>query len=127
MDLTGEPTLADPTQLAGRAGDNLLFKHNGLCIEVVIDREHPIGRSDPAGIADVILESAITTIVDLEDSIAAVDAEDKVAAYANWLGLMKGDLRKRSTRAVRRSPGRLTTTAATPPPTAAPSPCLAAR
>ncbi|MBS0478709.1 MAG: malate synthase G, partial [Proteobacteria bacterium] len=91
-DLSGAPDLADPAQLAGRAGDNLLFKHNGLHIEVVIDREHPIGRADPAGIADVILESAITTIVDLEDSIAAVDAEDKVAAYANWLGLMQGDL-----------------------------------
>ncbi len=91
-DLVGEPDLADPAQFVGRAGDNLLFKHNGLHIEVVIDREHPIGRTDPAGIADVILESAITTIVDLEDSIAAVDAEDKVAAYANWLGLMQGAL-----------------------------------
>ena len=91
-DLDGAPTLADPTQWVGRAGDNLLFKHNSLHIEVVIDREHPIGRNDPAGIADVVLESAITTIVDLEDSIAAVDAEDKVAAYANWLGLMRGDL-----------------------------------
>ncbi|MEO5492651.1 MAG: malate synthase G [Sphingomonas sp.] len=91
-DLAGDPTLADPMQFVGRAGDNLLFKHNGLHIEVIFDREHPIGRTDPAGIADVILESAITTIVDLEDSIAAVDAEDKVAAYANWLGLMRGDL-----------------------------------
>jgi malate synthase len=90
--LAGEPVLADPALLVGRAGDNYLFRHNGLHIEVVIDREHPIGRTDPAGIADVILESAITTIVDLEDSIAAVDAEDKVAAYANWLGLMRGDL-----------------------------------
>ena len=91
-DLSGEVRLADPAQFVGRAGDNLLFEHNGLHIEVVIDREHPIGRTDPAGIADVILESALTTIVDLEDSIAAVDAEDKVAAYANWLGLMQGTL-----------------------------------
>jgi malate synthase len=91
-DLSGAPAIANPAQLVGHAGDNLLFKHNGLHIEVVVDHEHLIGRGDPAGIADVILESAITTIVDLEDSIAAVDAEDKVAAYANWLGLMKGDL-----------------------------------
>ncbi|MBV9842035.1 MAG: malate synthase G [Sphingomonadaceae bacterium] len=91
----GEPVLADPAQLVGRAGDNLLFRHNGLHIELMIDRTHAIGRDDPAGIADVLLESALTTICDLEDSIAAVDAEDKVEAYANWLGLMKGDLEAR--------------------------------
>ncbi|OYY78420.1 MAG: malate synthase G [Sphingomonas sp. 28-62-20] len=88
----GEPVLADPSQLVGRAGESLLFRHNGLHIEVVVDRTSAIGKTDPAGIADVILESALTTICDLEDSIAAVDAEDKVAAYTNWLGLMKGDL-----------------------------------
>ncbi|HVJ00251.1 MAG TPA: malate synthase G [Sphingomonas sp.] len=88
----GTPTLADPTQLAGRAGDNLLLHHHGLHIELVIDSTHPIGKGDPAGLADVLLESAITTICDLEDSIAAVDAGDKVAAYRNWLGLMQGTL-----------------------------------
>ena len=88
----GTPALADPGQWVGSAGDRLLFRHNGLHIEVVVDRGHPIGRDDPAGIADVVLESALTTICDLEDSVAAVDAEDKVAGYANWLGLMRGDL-----------------------------------
>lgn len=86
------PRLADATQLVGRAGDNLLLRHHGLHIELVIDRDHAIGRTDPAGLADILLESALTTICDLEDSVAAVDAEDKVAAYANWLGLMQGNL-----------------------------------
>jgi malate synthase len=88
----GTPELADLSQLVGHAGDNILLRHNGLHIELVIDSQHPIGRDDPANLADVVLESALSTIADLEDSIAAVDAEDKVAAYANWLGLMKGDL-----------------------------------
>jgi len=88
----GALELADPSQLAGRAGDNILLRHNGLHIEIVIDSKHPVGATDPAHIADVILESALSTICDFEDSIAAVDAEDKVAAYANWLGLMRGNL-----------------------------------
>ena len=87
-----EPVLRVPAQLVGRNGASYLYASNGLHIEVVIDPMHPIGKDDPAGIADVILESALTTICDLEDSVAAVDAEDKVAAYANWLGLMRGDL-----------------------------------
>lgn len=90
--VAGELPLADPAQFVGHRGESLLFRHHGLHLEVVIDRAHPIGGDDPAGIADVVLEAALTTIVDLEDSVAAVDAEDKVAAYANWLGLMRGDL-----------------------------------
>ncbi len=89
----GALPLADPAQLVGTRSDgSLLLRNNGLHIEIVIDRATPVGRDDPAGIADVVLESALTTIIDLEDSIAAVDAADKVAAWRNWLGLMKGDL-----------------------------------
>ena len=92
-DLAGDDiNLADPSQYLGRSEKGRLFRHNGLHIEVVFDRTHLIGQNDPAGIADVILESALTTICDLEDSVAAVDAEDKVLAYSNWLGLMQGDL-----------------------------------
>ena len=69
-----------------------LFRHNGLHIEVLVDPAHPVGRTDPLHVADVVLESALTTICDLEDSIAAVDAEDKLAAYRNWLGVIRGDL-----------------------------------
>jgi malate synthase len=91
------PPLADPTAFAGYRGDPaspsaILLRHNGLHIELVINRDHPIGGDAAAGVSDVILESALSTIVDLEDSIAAVDAQDKTAAYEVWLGLMKGDL-----------------------------------
>ena len=77
-----------------QAGDaaRYLFKHHGLHIEILVNPQHPVGATDELHIADVILESALTTIIDLEDSVAAVDADDKVAAYTNWLGLMRGDL-----------------------------------
>nr|WP_082572493.1 malate synthase G [Brevundimonas sp. Root1423] len=86
------PAIRDPGQYVGRTDRSRLFRHNGLHIEVVFDRSHPIGATDPAGMSDVVLEAALSTIVDLEDSVAAVDAADKTAAYRNWLGLMKGDL-----------------------------------
>ncbi len=88
----GDLELAETAQLVGRSGNNLLLAHHGLHIELVINRAHPIGSEDPAGIADVQMEAAITTICDLEDSVAAIDAQDKVAAYSNWLGLMQGSL-----------------------------------
>jgi malate synthase len=88
----GDPPLAKPGQLVARKQGGLLLRHNGLHIELVLDRSHPVGATDIAGIADIVLEAAITTIVDLEDSIAAVDAQDKLAAYRNWLGVIRGDL-----------------------------------
>ncbi len=84
--------LRAPDQFRGRSERGWLFRNHGLHIEIMVDPTHPIGRIDPAGIADIILESALTTICDLEDSVAAVDAEDKVAGYANWLGLIDGTL-----------------------------------
>ena len=87
--------LADPARFRGHSFAQFLFVNNGLHVIVKVDREHPIGRTDPAGIADVVLESAVSAIMDCEDSVACVDAEDKVQAWANWLGLMTGTLEDR--------------------------------
>lgn len=92
-----QTTLADTPKFAGYTGqasapDSVLLVNHGLHVEIQFNRSHPIGKTDAAGISDVVLESAITTIQDFEDSVAVVDADDKILAYKNWLGLLKGDL-----------------------------------
>ncbi len=95
--LVDDVPLSDPSKFVGYTGhpkapSSVLLKNNGLHVELVFDRTHPIGGRDQAGLADVRLEAAVSAIMDCEDSVACVDAEDKVLAYRNWLGLMKGDL-----------------------------------
>ena len=92
----GNTALKDESQFVGFVGEedpsSILLQHNGLHLDILIDRNDPVGAVNPAGVKDVVAESAMTTIQDCEDSVAAVDAEDKCVVYGNWLGLMKGTL-----------------------------------
>ena len=92
LDTMDDLPLVDPAQLVGRTRRGPLLRNHGLHVEIVVDPADPIGAQDQLGISDVVLESALTTIADCEDSVAAVDAQDKLLAYRNWLGIMRGDL-----------------------------------
>ena len=92
LDSLDDLELADPSRHVGRTDKGPLFRHNGLHIEIVVDPDSQVGKTDRLGIADVNFEAALTTIADCEDSVAAVDAEDKLTAYRNWLGVIRGDL-----------------------------------
>ncbi|MGF7153266.1 malate synthase G [Novosphingobium gossypii] len=98
VDQVAAAELADPSQFVGTTDAGLLFRNNGLHIEIVVDPASEVGSTDKASIADIVLEAALTTIVDLEDSVAAVDAMDKIAAYTNWLGVIHGDLQETFTK-----------------------------
>src|SRR5690606_37998732 len=93
----GSSKLADPAQFVGYQGDAkkpsaILLVHNGLLLGLQLRPDSPIGQPDAAGVSDLVAEAALSTLLDLEDSVAAVDAEDKLLAYRNWLGILKGTL-----------------------------------